>query len=260
MTVRPLADCYTRLNWAHAEGQALADEIRSFMETNPYRARVQMDGREGAVLFCRLVDPTTEAKAFDRISRLFSSYLDGVQAALNYMTYQVALLDKPTRPALKPDAVEFPIFREPVLFRKQNRIKKLSDEHRDLFESVQPYGGQREGLWLLHELARINRHRLIHPVRVSTFECKHSLFTDTTTMLLDMEIVHSGALEDGQELVRFTAVAPKGADPKVRSHLAVKIGIDHRSCSDRSLVAVLKAVSVDVEVAVRTIAQAVWRE
>ncbi|MDA8359813.1 MAG: hypothetical protein M0Z95_26735 [Actinomycetota bacterium] len=260
MAAHPLADCYTRLSWAQADGQALADEIGSFMETNPYRARVQMDGGKGAVVFCRVVDPATEAEVFDRLSRLFSSYLDSLRAALNYVTYQVALLDAPTSPGLKPDTVEFPIFRDPRLFSKKNRIKQFPDEHRALFESVQPYDGEREGLWLLHELARIGRHRLVHPACVFPFPREHSLFTDTTSILLDMEIIDTGPLEDGQELVRFMAAAPNGADPKVSSQLAVTIGIDHPLCHGSSLVTVLRAIGVDVEAAVRAVVEAIWPE
>ncbi len=217
-----------------------------------------MNGGEGAAVFCRLIDPASEAEAFDRFSRLFSSYLDGARAALDYMTYQVALLDEPTCPGLKPETVEFPIFRDPDLFRKQNRVKKLSDEHRGLFEAVQPYDGQREGLWLLYELARINRHRLIHPVRVSTSDAAHSLFTDTTTMLLDMEVIYSGPLEDGQEIIRFTAVAPKGKEPKVRSGATVTVGVGHALCRGRSCQGVLSDIKRDVEAALDTIAESIW--
>ena len=228
------------------------------METRPYRVRIQMKGGEGAAVFRRHIDPATEAEAFDRFSRLFSSYLDDARAALDYMTYQVALLDAPTCPGLKPETVEFPIFRDRDLFRQQNRVKKLSDEHRSLFESVQPYDGQREGLWLLYELARINRHRLIHPVRVSTFDAAQSLFTDTTTMLLDMEIIYSSPLEDGQEIIRFTAVAPNDMEPKVRSGAAVTVGVDHALCRGRSCVAILNEINVQVEAALGTIARSIW--
>ena len=260
MTLHPLTDCYTRLRWANADAQALTHEIRTFMETHPYGIRIEMKGRKGAAVFRRLIDPTSEAETFDRFSRLFSSYLDGAQAALHYMTYQVALLDAPTFPTLKPETVEFPIFREPDLFRQQNRVKKLSDEHRVLFESVQPYDGQREGLWLLYELARVNRHRLIHPARVSTFDAGHSLFTDTTTELLDMEVIYSGPLEDGQEIIRFMAVAPKGMEPKVRSGVAVMVGVDHALCRGRGCVGILNEIKVEVEAALGTIAESIWPE
>jgi hypothetical protein len=258
MTLHPLTDCDTRLRWANADRQALTDEIRAFVETDPYRIRIEMDGGEGAAVFCRLIDPAAEAEAFDRFSRLLSSYLDNVQAALNYMTYQVALLDAPTCPALKPYRVEFPIFREPSLFQKKNRVEKLSDEHRRLFESVQPYDGQREGLWLLHELARINRHRMLHPARVHPVGTKSSLFTDTTAILLDMETIYNGPLEDGREVVRFTAVAPNGMEPKVRPGVALTVGVDHPLCRGRNCQAILNEINADAEAAMGTITEAIW--
>ncbi len=219
-----------------------------------------MDGGKGAAVFCRFIDPTTEAEVFDRFCRLLSSYLDGVQAALNYMTYQVALLDAPSCPTLRPDTVEFPIFREASLFQKKNRVKKLSDEHRGLFESVQPYDGQREGLWLLHELARINRHRMLHPARVHAVGTKSSLFTDTTAILLNMASIYNGPLEDGQEVLRFTAVAPNGMEPKVRPGVALTVGVDHPLCRGRPCQEILNEIKTDVEVAMGTITEAIWPE
>lgn len=260
MSPDPLADCDARMAWANADVEALASEFREFVKLNPYLVRIDIDGQEGAATFCRMVDPTTEAEFFDHIARLFGSHLDNVRAAMNYVAYQLAVLDSPSCPDLKPERAEFPIFVDPDVFAdKRNWFHKLPGEHRDLLEEVQPYDGKRQGLWVLHELSRIHRHRLIHPARMAVYSTGVGLVTDQHTTLLDIEVVASGPLEDGQEIVRFIVVADNG-DPKVQSRIPVTVGIDDPLCHAEGAIATLNMIRTDVEFAMETVVSAIWPE
>ncbi len=119
--------------------------------------------------FRRFLDPLTESRWSDRLTRIFGSFLDNLRGALNYLAYQAAcraLILDPTLTDLRPEAVEFPIFRNPADYGKTNRIKKLPDTFRRVFEDVQPSESGYEDLWILHELAREYRHRIVHAVAV----------------------------------------------------------------------------------------------
>ncbi len=157
----PRAEAWKRLDWADEDGRVLEAEVMGFVKAQPYSVRVDLQGDQGTATLCRVIDPASEAEVLDRYSRLIGSYLDYTRAALNYLTYQVALLDAPANPLLDPDKTEFPIFKNRALYAKRNRVKHLSDKHRVAIESVQPYDGTLPGLWVLHEWSRVYRHRLL---------------------------------------------------------------------------------------------------
>ncbi len=251
-----LADCWQRFEWANEDGEALAALSRSFAESNPYGIWIETQGREGTATFRRFIDPAAEAEVFQGMSRLVGSFLDHSRAALNYMAYQIALLDAPANPSLNPEGVEFPIFTSRRLFSEKGYVKQLPDEHRGLLDSVQPYDGQRPGLVLLHELSRIWRHRLIHPARMSTVDVAQAIRTAEGTTLLDLEILYSGPLEDGQEVLRFTFTSDDG-NPQVETAVALAPSIDHELCRGRGCVDVLNEITRDTMEAGQVIADGI---
>lgn len=239
-----LADFNRRLRWADDDGQALHSEITGFVEANPYTVRIDLDGGEGTATLCRLIDPAAEAEILDRCSRRIGSYLDNGRAALNYLAYALALIDAPSNPQLRPETVEFPIFDNPDIFRKHNRIKQLSAEHRDAIEAVQPYDGQRPGLWLLHELSRVYRHRLVHATKLGTLDEQHSVVVANGT-LESTEVLYSGLVEDETPVLRFRIVAQED-DSHVHVNVAVSVCIDDALCRGREAMKVINEIGRDV--------------
>ena len=238
-----LADFTKRMTWADGDGSSLQAEVRSFVASEPYLVRIDLDGDEGTATLCRIIDQAAEAEIFDRCARLIGSYLDNVRAALNYLTYALAVIDQSGNPQLRPEAVEFPIFIDKVQFRRNNRIKQLSGEHRRAIEALQPYDGQRPGLWLLHQLAASYRHRIIHPTKLGTLDKQHSVDV-TNGSLKTLEVLYSGLVEDETPVLRFTV--SHEAEAHAHANVAVSVCIDHSLCRGRQCMEVINEIGRDV--------------
>jgi len=230
----PFADAGQRLRWANEDGEAFSELSKGLCDTGAYAVHIQREGDRWQASWHRFIESATEAETFDVLTRRLGSFLDHTRAALNYATYQLALHAIRQDPALQgdliPDAVEFPIFHDAKLFKRKNRIKKLPQEHRDAIESVQPYDGRHHGLWLLHELAREYRHRIVHPTAIIPAETAyHVLVNGRLVEPTDLEIVPHERLEHGDIVMSFTL---PGIDPdaNVNPQIAITVGIDHVLC------------------------------
>ncbi len=239
------------MGWADDNGKSLHSEVQSFVDSEPYLVRIQLEGEDGTATLCRMIDPAVEAEIFDRCAQLIGSYLDNVRAALNYLAYSFAVMDAPLNPKLRPDSVEFPIFRDANMFRKLNRVKQLSQEHLAAIEAVQPYDGQRQGLWLLHELSRVYRHRLIHPTKLGTLDAHHSVEV-TNGILTNLEVLYSGLVEDETPVLRFTVTHEGKAH--AHANIGVSVCIDHALCRGRQCMEVINEIGRDVSEATRQLA------
>jgi hypothetical protein len=238
-----LADFWKRMEWSDDDAERLHAEGLRFFETDPYDFRVDLDGDGGQVVVERRAEPAAEAEILKRVERLLGTYLDHVRAALNCLTYQIALSDVRESPELVADVVEFPIFNDPKTFRKYNRVKKLSHENRRRFESVQPYDANFNGLWILHELARVHRHRLLHTLGMGTVHENTGLTIDGGT-LTEFEVLHDGVLEDETPILSF-AFARERPYVEVNAKVAFTICIDHPLCRGRDGSDVINEITRD---------------
>ncbi len=252
-----LADAGLRLGWANDDGQAFNALSKWFRDTGAYAVHVQREGNRWEATWHRFIEPSVEAEKFAELAKHLGSFLDHTRAALNYATYQLALHALRQDPALKgdliPDTVEFPIFRDPKLFKRQNRIKKLPQEHRDAIEAVQPYDGGYPGLWVLHELGREYRHRVVHPTSILPAESAYLLLVNgQPTQPTDLEIIPHERLEHGDVLMHFS-LDLTDPNPNVQPYIATTVGIDHVLCRELIGVSVLNQIREDAEAALDAI-------
>jgi hypothetical protein len=125
-----------------------------------------------------------------------------------------------------PTESSSPIFNDPNKFRDNNKIKELPDKHRKVIESIQPYDGRYPGLWLLHELAREYRHRVLHTTGIEpALAAYHVLVNGFPIIPPDLERIPHERLKDGDILMRFTLDVD--ANASVHPQAAVTVGIDH---------------------------------
>lgn len=247
----PFADARLRLRWANDDGQAFSELSKGFAESGAYAVHVQREDDCWQATWHRFIDPEVEAEAFAELTRRLGSFLDHTRAMLNYATYQLALLALRENPILQgdlnPESVEYPIFRDAELFKRQNRIKKLPHEHRDAIEAVQPYDGRYPGLWMLHELAREYRHRVVHATAILPAEDSyHLLVNGQLTQPTDLEIIPHERLEHGDVIMRFS-LPGIDSDADVHPQVTITVGIDHVLCRELIGVSVLNQIRNDTE-------------
>lgn len=164
-------------------------EINRWMKGEGYSVRVEPDPdpqhREYEIRAYILREVTE-----DPFSLLIGDFLQNARAALDYVAF--ALCEAGAEGGLSDEAardVGYPIIgdmdREGFSGRGGDRfdeiapqkIPTVSEAVRTIIEESQPYytGGSLwayEALWVLHELARLDRHRFLHPAIVHTGEVR----------------------------------------------------------------------------------------
>ncbi len=224
-------DFWKRLRWADDDADRLSAHAKRYLGSDPYDFEVALDRDSGTVVATRTADADAEAEVLDECARLFGTYLDHTRAALNYLAYQIALTDDDADPSLNPLAVEFPIFNDSDLYRKANRVKKLSERNRLLFESLQPYQGGFDGLWILHELAQAHRHQILHVLGMAAINLDGSISVDGGS-LTRFEVLDVGMLEGEASLIEFGFVRHESY-VEIGTEVTFTIGIDHPLCVGR---------------------------
>jgi len=247
--VNHLADTWQRFAWANDARQAFGELSGRLGQPGTYTIRTEFTGDRWAASFHRVIDPTQEAVIFDEPARALGAFLDHTRTALNYAAYQLALLAIREDPALvgtvNPGRIEFPIFTQRAVFTRYNRFKTLPERYRDAIETLQPFDGQKQGLWTLHELARESRHRVVHPVAIWPSEDHYTVWVDGKPIpATDVEVVPHDRLEDGDILMRVR-IPGANSTSDVRSQVVVAVGIDHPLCRGRTGTDVLDGIRAE---------------
>lgn len=252
-----LADAGQRLEWANGDGQTFQRVSEWLIKTGAYAIWVEFKGDRWQATFRRIVEPSVERQKLSELSLALGSFLEHSRAALNYAAYQLALLairedpslnspERPRKDRLLPEKVEYPIVRNPGQFRDHNGIRNLPDEYRAIIESKQPYDGRHNGLWMLQELAREYRHRVVHAAAITPVEDMHHVFADDRLVPASgMEVVPHERIKDGDVLLRFT-IPDTHTYTNVAPKLVLTIGIDHRLTRGLGGMSVLNEIGADV--------------
>ncbi|HUZ56028.1 MAG TPA: hypothetical protein VMU94_26320 [Streptosporangiaceae bacterium] len=221
MALRPFDDVWQSLTWADEEAEALKTEIDYFREPKPNSVEAESypDDSGGEILF----EPGTRPDLM-LWTKQVGAAIGYMRAALNYASYQIALIDCPG----EAHRVEFPVFSDPGLFQQQNRIGNFAQNRFGIIEAVQPYPGRTQELWWLHELARFHRHRLIRPVIDTPSQFQHVIrlirgdLADITFETAGFEIRPDGKAVIG----RWRNARPADTQVDVEPNLAVEVVVD----------------------------------
>ena len=145
--------------------KALKSDIRSYLDTHPYRITVQKHGEGPPYPY-----PIVTKEPPLRLSTLIGDCLTNARAALDYIVWQLAVRyfsDPPLIPDDDRRWVSFPIYidkSDAGLSNKINRLtnRKIPTDAIDEIIAVQPNDRRYESLWWLHELVNADKHRMIH--------------------------------------------------------------------------------------------------
>ncbi|MBP2215112.1 hypothetical protein [Arthrobacter sp. CAN_C5] len=138
------------------------------------------------------------------LSLAFGELLYELRAALDNCLYAVAVLVSGQNPPPSAARLEWPIRLTPIEWKSQAaRYRDLPREIIEALEAIQPYQAQFPDwncLAILHELARVDRHRSMHGL---------GLYLSNFRLRADQELVEvldtgtPGIVDDGAELVRM---------------------------------------------------------
>jgi hypothetical protein len=156
-------------------------------------------------------------------SLLIGDCIQNLRAALDHRVWELASEAVRKR---SPSAPEFPIFLNARGYtaERHRRIGSIPSSAAAVIDRMQPFATtepKADPLWLLHDLARIDRHRQIHvvamAVQASVLDADQSTHGfDPPMRLLGPGTVHT---------VTFAATAPS-SNVQAKLHLAVEVVFD----------------------------------
>ncbi len=169
-------DYALKLRRAYEYLTQLNGAVGAWTNGNHHSIRVEPGRQSGYVL----VKATAEAPPRDPFSLLIGDCLHNMRSCLDLLAYELAIAYTVPLPSNIEETSEFPIFGDvdrrgasgagPGMFRDNGRhkIRGIDPAAQTVIETLQPYkrgsAFNTHPLWLLHDLDRINKHRLLHPV------------------------------------------------------------------------------------------------
>jgi hypothetical protein len=246
-----LDDPRARVRRAKEHLDLLYERLAAFADRDPYSVIGKPDTDAGVEepIFTLREQPPPE------LGLLLSDALHNLRAALDNLVWQVVALDGGT-----PDEnTGFPVTGARQQFRSQagSKLKGMSNPHIAVIEKLQPYPG-RDGpgpraVEAVHEYARRDRHRVIHPVFAVLNPDPSALYVrrEPVTAEFQVRVEYVGAgkpLEDGATIARLTSSA---AEPqpsvKMEVEFPIEIAFGEQGLSAKALPAIWREIDRIVE-------------
>lgn len=221
LPIAKLFGALAKLERAEEHLDALHDGIEAFVATEPYRVEVEFHSDvEQHVAYTRVIeDPPFRLSAIvgDVLQNL-RSCLDHVAWGVASRTHGEAALDRIAR------EVAFPITWNPAHFAQAAVLRHLPEDARAFLKWLQPHeGGHRpeaRALLTLHELAKVDRHRVLHPTFAQLDLSRILLDWGDSRPLnpfFDLTVTEEDTFEDGTEIGRVSGLGPD-TDVSVNRH------------------------------------------
>lgn len=245
---------WRRLNRAFDHIETLDRSVRRWLDSDAYRVVEERDPEIGKTAYVARVGDVP-----DDWSDLVSEAIHHMRSALEHLAF--ALNAKGYAEAHKGAAIppereansSFPIFGN-VNQRGQpmdgERAFKANTSYADMpsgakgrIEELQPYKRgkdfRQDPLWAIHELSRVDRHRIeITP----TASCPESLFSVQFEAVAGCEIGFTGPVEDGKEL-SWWIVPPGKKEPDADLYFARGVAFGQSTpLGDQPLVPTLRGI------------------
>ncbi len=99
------------------------------------------------------------------ISLMVGDIAHNLRTALDHLTCELA-----RSVGVSDPRVYFPICESAEVYKRESggKTKGIPPEAKDVFDRIGPYGGHNDYLWGLHELDRIDKHRLVLTITAKT--------------------------------------------------------------------------------------------
>ncbi|WP_146077463.1 hypothetical protein [Rathayibacter rathayi] len=188
-----------RLDRADQHVQRFGEIWDEYLSTRPHRLKHTAEADGTLVVRLRRIKPLPV-----ELSVVFGELLYELRAALDNCLYAVAVLVSGENPPPSAARLEWPIRGTPAEWKHQaSRYRDLPPVIQEALEKIQPYQAELPGwnsLAILHELARVDRHRSMHGL---------GLYLSDLRMKADPRYIevldqgHPGIIGDGDQIVRL---------------------------------------------------------
>jgi hypothetical protein len=206
-----LTSCWDKIRRAGEHINFLKAELTAWKDSDPYSAVKKHNAngsRHSIVVHLKHKAP------IERWSLIAGDVIHNLRSALDHLIYAVAAHEskQPIPPQWKK--IQFPIVSDPAKYpenRTRCKIDTLSNPVQEAVERVQPYnrphGEVPPLLGLLADFDDTDKHRLLNVVMSNISEGKFRVLHPTSSKIT-FGPHHTGSIEDGTEIIWFTANPP----------------------------------------------------
>jgi hypothetical protein len=208
----PLTGILAKIKRAKEHIDDLEIAIRDFRNTEPYRTDSKPDYNTTTIIhYVSHIEDVPE-----RIPLVAGDAIHNLRSALDHLVYQIIRANGKT-----PDRPEYPIhetfqkYQRAISGAKKGLVAQLGNPAMNIIDSTQPYLGGEDKFWILHELDRIDKHRLLLTAGAAFRKARidappdHPMFTSGVIkdVFLELEPISGFPLVKGQELLTVPAQA-----------------------------------------------------
>lgn len=220
MTEDLFAPAWARLDRADELRQHIAEVWNDYISKHPFTP--SLEGQGDGVYILRVWEDEPPPAA---LAVATGEWLHNVRSALDYLIWATAAHQSGAIPPPDESHLQYPIYEtEAAWDRNAYRLKHLTDHHRSMLKTMQPFNSasHADSLGWINRLARIDRHRHLSHMTAYLAEVEpvFSVPEGCTTSLQWGERV----LRDGKADVARIVVTPWRDDMEV--HFNPRIGID----------------------------------
>lgn len=219
---RELSLSQARISRAQDNIKEFSRLLSEYLDGRPSRIQVDIDTRGNGVIRVDRREPIPQ-----QLSILLGEALQNLRAGLDNCLYAVAIIDSGTNPPPGASQLQWPI----ALSAKEwaanrRRLQHLSPHLVEALHLIQPFQAKNPDwncLRILHDLARIDRHRAAHELAMWPENIKGTYDKQTIQNLK----INEGPLGDEGIVVTFTKLGNDELTPKLLN-LQFEFDIDIR--------------------------------
>jgi len=218
-----------------AHGKAVQSEWERLVQPEAHAVRIEIN-EDGTAAVAKTQLPSVPQ---NNIPLELGEMFYQLRAALDGLIYQASAYVEGVEVPSNGDKVEFPICIDKAKFNS-NAVNRppFPKELRNWLLSVQPYIANDPShpnfalakyLKILHDCARIDRHRRLHLVGRALFEIGAQFTTSPGVEVADVEAVAGNIFEQEAEFLRFSVSGFRGnptAEIKLQSKFGLEIAIE----------------------------------
>lgn len=136
----------------------LQRQMRSFLETNPYKVGYKHDSATRKLIYyVTSAEPTP-----DCLPLVAGDVIQNLMSALDHLAYQIVCRDTNDSPP-NPNWIYFPVADDAQKYeaKKNGKMQGASADSFAAIDALKPYKGGNDPLWALYRLNNIEKHRLL---------------------------------------------------------------------------------------------------
>ena len=208
-----------KLDRANEHFHTLDEEILAWFTNHPDPlVNVETEGAEHRLIYARDDFPR------ERFGVLIGDIVQNMRQGLDHLAFELAMFNSPQMTEAQQGSSEFPVFWEEVRWA-DSRTKKIGcmcECAKAKIERLQPFkagdpGYQDSPLWQIHELSRIDKHRLLLIVDLDTLPGSVA----TRGSQWRRFDIHNRTPKRGTEIASFTFTS----DPEVHVEFSVSFSV-----------------------------------